>query len=254
MDQAIKVEPAFQLKGSLFTLSVLQLMSNDLAKLDRELTEKIRLAPKFFHYAPVVVDVSKCAQTPPDFETMKTVLQKHKLIPVGIRGSSEQAHTSAQKAGFALMIEPQTQSDKNQPNLANKKTVSLETATMTKKPEVKKAPVSAVKKAGTTLITSPIRSGQQVYAQGGDLVVVSSVSPGAELLADGNIHVYGTLRGRALAGINGDEKSRIFCHNLQAELVAIAGHYKVFEDLNTDATDTYKQLYLQDGQLCISSL
>ena len=75
MDQAIKVEPAFQLKGSLFTLSVLQLMSNDLAKLDRELTEKIRLAPKFFHYAPVVVDVSKCAQTPPDFETMKTVLQ-----------------------------------------------------------------------------------------------------------------------------------------------------------------------------------
>ncbi|MET1066926.1 MAG: septum site-determining protein MinC, partial [Pseudomonas prosekii] len=73
-----------------------------------------------------------------------------------------------------------------------------------------------------------------IYAQGGDLVVVSSVSPGAELLADGNIHVYGPMRGRALAGVKGDTKARIFCQQMSAELLSIAGHYKVSEDLRRD--------------------
>ncbi len=86
----------------------------------------------------------------------------------------------------------------------------------------------------TRIITTPVRGGQQVYAQGGDLVVVSSVSPGAELLADGNIHVYGPMRGRALAGVKGDTKARIFCQQLSAELVSIAGQYKVSEDLRRD--------------------
>ena len=83
----------------------------------------------------------------------------------------------------------------------------------------------------TKLITHPVRSGQQIYAAGGDLVVLSSVSPGAEVLADGNIHVYGTLRGRALAGVKGNRSARIFCQRLEAELISIAGHYKISEDL-----------------------
>jgi septum site-determining protein MinC len=99
-----------------------------------------------------------------------------------------------------------------------------------KKPE--KPPEPAIKP--TKIITSPVRGGQQIYAQGGDLVVISSVSPGAELLADGNIHVYGPMRGRALAGIKGDTKARIFCQQLTAELVSIAGQYKVSEDLRRD--------------------
>jgi septum site-determining protein MinC len=84
------------------------------------------------------------------------------------------------------------------------------------------------------VITTPIRGGQQIYAQGCDLVVISSVSSGAELLADGNIHVYGPMRGRALAGIKGDRKARIFCQQLGAELLSIAGQYKVSEDLRRD--------------------
>jgi len=83
-------------------------------------------------------------------------------------------------------------------------------------------------------VTTPIRGGQQVYAQGGDLIVLAPVSPGAELLADGNIHVYGPLRGRALAGIKGDTSARIFCQQLTAEMVSIAGQYKVAEDLRRD--------------------
>ena len=86
----------------------------------------------------------------------------------------------------------------------------------------------------TRVVSTPIRGGQQVYAQGGDLVVLAPVSPGAELLADGNIHVYGPLRGRALAGIKGDTTARIFCRQLAAEMVSIAGQYKVAEDLRRD--------------------
>ena len=86
----------------------------------------------------------------------------------------------------------------------------------------------------TRIITSPVRGGQQIYAQGGDLIVTASVSPGAELLADGNIHVYGAMRGRALAGIKGNTKARIFCQQMTAEMVSIAGQYKVCEDLRRD--------------------
>ncbi|MNJ61122.1 Septum site-determining protein MinC [compost metagenome] len=105
-----------------------------------------------------------------------------------------------------------------------------------KKPEPPPAPVPPPEPAikPTRIITTPVRGGQQIYAQGGDLVVVSSVSPGAELLADGNIHVYGAMRGRALAGIKGNTRARIFCQQLTAEMVSIAGQYKVSEDLRRD--------------------
>ncbi|HEY8330133.1 MAG TPA: septum site-determining protein MinC, partial [Pseudomonas sp.] len=83
----------------------------------------------------------------------------------------------------------------------------------------------------TLVITRPVRGGQQIYAHGGDLVVLSAVSPGAELIADGNIHVYGPLRGRVLAGAKGNAEARIFCQQLTAELLSIAGRYKVAEDL-----------------------
>jgi septum site-determining protein MinC len=84
------------------------------------------------------------------------------------------------------------------------------------------------------IITSPVRGGQQIYAQGCDLIVLAPVSAGAELLADGNIHVYGPMRGRALAGIKGNGAARIFCQQMGAELLSIAGQYKVAEDLRRD--------------------
>jgi septum site-determining protein MinC len=84
------------------------------------------------------------------------------------------------------------------------------------------------------VVTTPVRGGQQIYAPGGDLLVLAPVSAGAELLADGNIHVYAPMRGRALAGIKGNSQARIFCRMLAAELISIAGRYKVAEDLRRD--------------------
>jgi septum site-determining protein MinC len=240
--------PSFQLKGSLFTLSVLQLNDPNLQRLKAELNEKIRLAPQFFQHAPVVLDLnqlnSEALQSGLDFEALREMLRSVNLVPVGIRGGNQSLHQSAQKAGFAIMLDPAPSQSKITIKASD---IRHESHTAKKKPDIREHSSDI----GSRLITTPIRSGQQVYAQGGDLIIAASVSPGAELLADGNIHVYGTLRGRALAGINGNENARIFCYGLEAELVSIAGQYKVFEE-HTDVHHGPKQLFLREGQLIIS--
>ena len=104
------------------------------------------------------------------------------------------------------------------------------------------------------MITQPVRSGQQVYAPGGDLIVLAPVSAGSELLADGHIHVYGPLRGRALAGVRGDTNARIFCQSLEAELVSVAGQYKVAEDLRRQQWKEAVQISLEGDSLKIEAL
>ena len=101
-------------------------------------------------------------------------------------------------------------------------------------------------------MTQPVRSGTQIYARGADLVVTAAVSPGAEIIADGNIHVYGALRGRALAGAAGDVDARIFCSRLEAELVSIAGHYLVSEQLPPEQQGFPVQIALVDGRLTVT--
>jgi septum site-determining protein MinC len=102
--------------------------------------------------------------------------------------------------------------------------------------------------------TTPVRSGQQVYAENRDLTVVTAVGAGAEVIADGSIHIYGALRGRALAGAQGNEKARIFCREFHAELVAIAGHYKVLEDIPKELRGKAVQIWLDHDQLTIAAL
>jgi len=247
-DSPVETEHSFQLKGSLFTLSVLQLNHANLSLLREELGEKVRLAPKFFQYAPIVLDLGALTHYEDlNFEAIRKTLTEFQLVPVGIRGGNKKLHHLAQEAGFAVMLDPAPGHIRTS---VKKDDLKQDIQTSTQKPELREASLEV----GSRLITSPIRSGQQVYAQGGDLIIAASVSPGAELLADGNIHVYGTLRGRALAGINGNEKARIFCYELEAELVSIAGQYKVFEEHSHALPPGPKQLFLRDGQLIISPL
>lgn len=231
---------SFQLKGSLFTLSVLQLNDIDLEQIDADITAKIQLAPKFFNHAPIVVDLSMVDTADTScFAALKLLLENHGLVPVGVRGASAQLHEHIRAAGFAVFTDSV---DKTKPR--------------DKAPQ-KKAEAEHRKTTGdvgTRLITTPIRSGQQIYAQGGDLIVTAPVSPGAELLADGNIHVYGSLKGRALAGINGNTNARIFCSELDAELIAIAGHYKVLESTPAHLRKQNVQVLLREEQLFIESL
>lgn len=216
LDQA----PVFQLKGSMLAITVLELTQNDLERLDRQLAVKVEQAPDFFNNTPLVLALDKLpADSDLDLPALIALCRKHGLRTLALRAGDPQIIEAA--SALDLPVLP--------PSGAKERKLDL----------TSKAPAEPAKPAEPTyrptrVITTPIRGGQQVYAKDGDLIVLAAVSPGAELLADGNIHVYGPLRGRALAGIKGDTSARIFCQQLAAEMVSIAGHYKVAEDLRRD--------------------
>lgn len=215
----------FQLKGSMLAITVLELGRNDLEALDRQLAAKVAQAPNFFSNTPLVLALDKlpASEGAIDLPGLMRICRHHGLRTLAIRASRIEDIAAA--IAIDLPVLP--------PSGARER--PLEPEPEVKKPEPAPPPPPAEPEVRPTrIITTPVRGGQQIYAQGGDLVVVGSVSPGAELLADGNIHVYGAMRGRALAGIKGNTKARIFCYQMTAEMVSIAGQYKVCEDLRRD--------------------
>lgn len=213
-------DPVFQLKGSMLAITVLELAHNDPERLDRQLADKVAQAPNFFQNTPLVLALDKL---PPsegelDLKRLMDICHQHGLRTLAIRANREEDIATADALNLPVLP----------PSGARERLV--EPVEARKKPEKPAEPVCKP----TRVITSPVRGGQQIYAQGGDLVVLSAVSAGAELLADGNIHVYGPLRGRALAGVKGDTKARIFCQQMGAEMLSVAGQYKTAEDLRRD--------------------
>ncbi|MFP8965418.1 septum site-determining protein MinC [Pokkaliibacter sp. CJK22405] len=213
------------MKGSMFTISMIELMHYDAQDFSDQLADTVNQAPRFFHQMPVVISLE---QLPDDLEInfvqLVDICREQSVNPVGIRGGSEQQIELARHAGLPVMGAATTRRS------SEKKAVAAEeTASSSKASEPAESEVIITQQ--TRIIDRPVRSGQQIYAQNGSLVVLAPVSAGAELLADGDIHVYGPLRGRVLAGINGNTKARIFCHSLEAELLSIAGNYKLSEHL-----------------------
>jgi septum site-determining protein MinC len=217
-------------QGALFTVMVVRAaMLRDLA-FERELAQQIERSPRFFQNAPVVLDLRGVENytEADEFETLKTKLRELTLSLVGVQNAQPAQLEAAAAAELASF-----------PPTGSNPTRTIEAA----------APPAAPK---ARLVTEPVRSGTQIYARGGDLIVTAAVSPGAELVADGNIHVYGVLRGRALAGAAGDSAARIFCTRLEAELVSIAGHYLVSEQLPAGMQGFPVQIALVDEQLTIT--
>ncbi|MFI4919876.1 MAG: septum site-determining protein MinC [Legionellales bacterium] len=225
---------SFTLKGGLYTLTTLHLQSAELTAINAELIETVKQAPKFFDHTPVVIDLQDIAKSTEnvDMNELAGILRGHGLIPIGIRGGNDQQKQNALATGWALLPETQKQ----------------ETSART--------PKSVTTNVPTKLITAPVRSGQQIYAKGGDLIVMAPVSAGAEIMADGHIHVYAPLRGRAMAGVMGNTEARIFCQQLEAELIAIAGHYKVSEQLKDQISAWEKSaiISLENDNLVIQPL
>ncbi len=229
----------FLLKGSQYTLTALQLLSLDYKTFKEQLAEKVSQAPKFFNRTPIVIDLQRVASLPVaiQFEQLFSIIREHGLVPVGVRGGTPEQQSQVSEMGLAIL--PESKTEKSEPA-----------------PEPAPEPEAPAKEitSQNILITQPVRSGQQVYARGGDLVIIASVSAGAEVLADGNIHIYGPLRGRALAGVNGDANARIFCQSLEAELVSVAGQYCVSEDLRGPHWEKAVSIALQGEHLQISPL
>lgn len=232
-DNTLKSQ-AFKLKGRLFTFTVMHILNIDSVMFNHQLAEVVTKAPRLFDRTPVVLDCSDIDDETFDLQAICQSMREHSVIPVAIQGGSPRLETLAQCQGLAIL---NASSHQDKPLVG-------------KTPDLEQLP--AVETIKTKLLTSPVRSGQQVVSKGGDLVITAAVSHGAELLADGNIHVYGALRGRALAGIAGDKQARIFCQSLDAELVSIAGFYRL-----SDAIESYSgpcQIFLQDDHIQIEPL
>lgn len=238
-------QTAFELRATTFTLPTLRLFSADLGELSRFLETKIQQAPEFFRNAPVVVDLSHLPEVALDFPLLVGLLRGLGLLPIGVRGGSEQHRETARLMDLAILSQ-----GSRGPTAAVATKAGAPAAAQRSAPE--RAPPGAG--APGKLVTRPVRSGQRLYAQGGDLVVLAPVSSGAELMADGNIHVYGPLRGRALAGVKGNAEARIFCQDLRAELISVAGHYRVSENLDPALAGRPVQVRLHDGRLVIEAL
>jgi septum site-determining protein MinC len=217
----------FQLRAASMTLLTLKVQAPEEPEFFPRLATMLSLAPGFYRNAPIVLDLSATGAKPPvDMAAFCGQLRSLGINPVGVH----RANAAWERAAAAIGLPPFP-------------------AGRTTDPATAKAAATAPAKAagGTKIIAEPVRSGRQVYAHKGDLIVLGPVSHGAELLADGHIHVYGPLRGRALAGMSGDKSARIFCRALEAELVSVAGLYMVADQLDPSLAGKPAQIRL-DGE------
>lgn len=220
-----------ELKGSSFTLSVVHLHHSDPEVIRQALQEKVNQAPAFLKNAPVVINVA-ALDSDANWKQLQQAFTSAGLRVVGISGcKDEQQKRAFARAGLPMLNEGKAQ---------------------------KAAPAAPVipdnAPAKTRIINTPVRSGQQIYARNSDLIITNNVSAGAELIADGNIHIYGSLRGRALAGASGDPQCQIFCTSLSAELVSIAGQYWVSDQIPVDFFGQAVRLSLLNNTLTIQPL
>jgi septum site-determining protein MinC len=215
---------SLQLKADFMPLTVIRLNDGKLDQIKKELEQSITNAPNYFKDAPVIIDlggINEQLKSFLDLPALCKILRSLSMIPIGIRGLSQKLLHLAEENHLAVL---------NQRTKPEKEEAQKETPKATE-PVEKKAPAKqeVAQKTYTKIITKPVRSGTQVYAKGGDLLVLAAVNAGAEVIADGNIHIHGPLRGRALAGAKGDTSAHIFCQKLEAELVAVAGQYLLSE-------------------------
>lgn len=229
MSNPLKMD-SFQLKADFLPITILRLLRHETKLLQSQLENITLKAPHYFTNAPIVVDFSAMPETsdPVDVKEICSLLRQYQMQPIAARG------------------------------LKNQDTLPLLSETSEKPAPAAKSKTKAATATGrapTKIITKPVRAGTQIYAKDGDLIIMASVNAGAEVIADGNIHIYAPLRGRALAGANGDTDARIFCKQLEAELVSIAGHYLLNEKMKMDNNaQNMVQIYLANNKLAIEIL
>lgn len=221
---AAQARTSFDLKSASLSVVAVLLKTTDAAQFAADLAERVADAPGFFDNDPVLIDLAPVreAEEPIDFAAITAQLRHHSTLPVAVRGGSPAQMEAARAAGLAAA-----------PDAPPAPAVREVVREVVHEVEVvREVPVSG---PGTVVVDKPLRSGQQVYARGADLVVLAMVSFGAEVIADGNIHVYAPLRGRAIAGARGNTEARIFSTCLEPQLVSIAGIYRTTETELPDA-------------------
>lgn len=242
----------FRLKGSVVTVIVIELYRYTPDTFVEQLQSQIERSPQLFDQAPVILSLEKFSadNTSLEFNLLLAQCRACGLLPVAFRDNSTRYVHPVEDTGLAL-LPPSDLREKTRPARARKPQTEAE-------PEKSVAEKPAEADTATArpgkLITRPVRSGQQIYAEGADLIVMAAVSEGAEVLADGHIHVYGALRGRALAGIRGDESTRIFCQSMDAQLISIAGNFLVSDSIDEEFRQKPAQAFLKQDVLHVTAL
>jgi len=220
---AARTKAVFEFKSATLPLIAVILKTSDLDVLAEALDAQLADSPDFFEQEPVVIDLSLLQEEQGegelDFAALRGLLARHQTQPIAVRGGNTEQNAAARAAGLSVAAMPAAPAPRAPAPPAE--------APASEAPQiVREVPVPA---NGTLVIDKPLRSGQQVYARGGDVIVTALVSFGAEVIADGNVHVYAPLRGKAIAGARGDTSARIFTTCMEAQLVAIAGIYRTAE-------------------------
>ncbi|MEA9750699.1 septum site-determining protein MinC [Xanthomonas campestris] len=243
----VDFEQAGELKIGQVGIANLRIRTLDVPRLVREMQDRVSRAPKLFGRAAVILDFGGLAQTP-DLATAKALLDGLRsagVLPVALAYGTSEIDLLSQQLGIPLLAKFRAQYE----------TAAVSPPPPPPPPPARAEPAAPVARpAPGRMQRNAVRSGQQLYAENCDLTVLSTVGAGAEVIADGSIHIYGTLRGRALAGAQGNPDARIFCRDFHAELVAIAGHYKVLDDVPMDLRGKAVQVWLEQDQIKIAAL
>ncbi|MGE4376856.1 MAG: septum site-determining protein MinC [Burkholderiaceae bacterium] len=246
MDSPGATRTSFELKSASLPVVAVLLKTADLAQVAAELTARLAADPGFFDNDPVLIDLAALRESDAavDFAALGALLRQHRTQPVAVRGGSPAQMAAAHAAG--LVAAPDV------PAARERGANAVATASPAPQTIVREVPVPG---AAAVVIDKPLRSGQQVYARGADLVVLSVVSFGAEVIADGNVHVYAPLRGRAIAGARGNTEARIFSTCMEPQLVSIAGIYRTTETaLPAQVLGKPAQVRLEGEKLLIEPL
>lgn len=220
----------------------------DIQALAKEMRERVERAPKLFARAPLVLDLGGLSECP-DRTSVGELLDRLRaagVYPVALAYGTNAIAELAEAIGLPLLAKFRENYESGD---APRKGEPRGKSEPSKSSEPTQVPT-----AYTLIQDTPVRSGQQLYAHNRDLILTAAVGAGAEIIADGSIHVYGALRGRALAGAAGNRSARIFCRDFDAELVAIAGHYRVIEELPEALRGRPVQVFLRDERIEIEPL
>ncbi|MNV44314.1 Septum site-determining protein MinC [compost metagenome] len=248
-------EQAGELKIGQVGIANLRIRTLDVARLVQEMHERVSRAPKLFGRAAVILDFGGLSQLP-DLATAQELLdglRKAGVLPVALAYGTQETERLSEQLGLPLLAKFRAQYERAEGEPAPAPAPPPARAA---EPKTKAAPAAASAAAPQPgrMQRATVRSGQQLYAENCDLTVLATVGAGAEVIADGSIHIYGTLRGRALAGAQGNEGARIFCRDFHAELVAIAGRYKVLDDIPDNLRGKAVQVWLEQDQIMIAAL
>jgi septum site-determining protein MinC len=250
------LEPVAEIKFGQVGIANLKLKRLDPEALLGELREKVASAEKLFLRAPVVLDLSHLPGLPA-LEVVRDLLERVRsagMLPVGLSYGTSENERIALELGIPVIAKFRASYERASDEAPAPVATPAREAAAVARADAALPTAPAPPTATGMLHDKPVRSGQQVYARGRDLVLTALVGNGAEVIADGSIHVYGALRGRALAGAQGDEGARIFCREFHAELVSIAGQYRVFEDIPKELRGQPVQAWLEGDKLLLKKL